>query len=174
MRKLLFLLPFIAIFSCQSQDEKQADKSISDSLEVFKNERAEKLVDSFRKESMTKVLFDTSGIDAPIKVTKAEIVKKEYSNYREIQLTYKNVSGKKIEGAKFRWYGVTAFGVPADMGGESFEKGFGQGVIDDVIGRGKTVSNKWDINSRDAKKVTKAWAYEVIFSDGSKWESHSN
>jgi len=84
-------------------------------------------------------------------------------------LTYKNVSGKKIEAIRFRWYGEDAFGDPADMGG-LFNDGTGGGFDDDPLRPGQTRTSSWDILSSRGKKVKKAWAYEVAFSDGTKWE----
>ena len=169
MKRLSVFCGLLFVFSCQSIEEKRTQQFNTDSLKIESDKKIEKIIDSFKKQS----LFDTIGDNNPINVIKAEIVKNEYSNYKEIQITYKNISNQKIDAIKFRWYGVNAFGEPADMG-SPINEGFGNGFMDDGISKDKTNCDKFNILSRDAKKVVKAWAYEVVFSDGSKWESHSN
>ncbi len=79
----------------------------------------------------------------------------------------KNVSKKTISAIRFKWTGINAFGEPADMG---ITNGEGGGFDDDKLRPSKSNSGEWSILSRDLKKVTKAWAYEVVFEDGTKWE----
>ena len=40
-----------------------------------------------------------------------------------------------------------------------------------VLAWNGSVSSDWNILSRDLKKITKAWAYEVAFDDGTKWKA---
>jgi hypothetical protein len=103
----------------------------------------------------------------PVQVIKAVFFEEEYSSYKSMKVTYRNISGKKISAIKFKWTGENAFGEPADMG--SSLDGIGAGFTDDVLGIAKTRTSEWSILSRDGKKVTKAWAYEVVFADGTKW-----
>ena len=128
--------------------------------------------------SMTKIreekngvgaMYDTAGLYlAPVKVLKARFVNKEYSNYKDISLSYKNVSAKKIAGIKFKWYGINAFNEPADMGG--LREGWGSGFSDVGLRPGGTDYGTWSILSKDGKKVLIAYPYEVAFEDGTKWE----
>jgi hypothetical protein len=113
--------------------------------------------------------YDTGGLYlAPIKVLSAKFVTKEYSNYKDIALRYKNVSDKVVTAIRFKWYGENAFNEPADMGG--LREGWGGGFSDDALRPGATDYGQWSILSRDGKKILIAYPYEVDFKDGSKWE----
>jgi hypothetical protein len=113
------------------------------------------------------LMYDTVGLYlAPVKVLSAKFISKEYSNYKDIALRYKNVSDKTITAIRFRWYGKNAFDEPADMGGYN---GWGGGYSDDILRPGSTDYSEWSILSRDGKKVVIAFAYEVVFEDGTKW-----
>ena len=116
-------------------------------------------VDSITNKTIKETLFDTAGIsEAPVKVTKARFFQEEYSNYKSVSLTFKNVSDKKIDGIKFRWYGENAFREPADMGG--LQEGFGGGFTDRTIRPGQSMTLQWNILSRDGKTI-QAWPIEV-------------
>ena len=163
---LLILLSVAVLISCDNE-ARVNEKTIKD-LEI--EQLAKKTTDSIVKDIQFKVNFDTTGLyTAPVKVLKARLFTEEYSTFRDISLTFKNVSGKKIEGIRFRWYGLNVFGDPADMGTSLFE-GFGNGFTDDILYPNQTTSASWDINSGNAKKIVLAWPYEVVFSDGEKWE----
>lgn len=116
--------------------------------------------------------WDTIGIDtAPIKIISAKVVRNsnEYITDKDIKISYKNVSGKKIVGIKIKWYVTNAFGEPVkDMGGNY--DGFGRGLDDSPLGVGKTTYGIWDSGSGFPKNV-KAWPFEVAFEDGTKWKS---
>lgn len=118
-----------------------------------------------------KSLFDTVGLcNAPIKIMSARLVEREYSNYKDMRLTYKNVSDKPVSAIRFKWYGLNSFNEPADMGSAFSQRGFGGGFTDDRLSPGKSDSGTWEIMSKDGKKVVLAWPYEVAFEDGTKWE----
>ncbi|HEX2627861.1 MAG TPA: hypothetical protein VHM26_02585, partial [Chitinophagaceae bacterium] len=138
--------------------------------ELIDKLETDRRVDSMVKESIKDALLDTAGLyTAPVKVVKAYLVTKEYSNYKDIAITFKNISNKTIDAISFSWYGETAFHEPADMG-TSIHEGFGGGFDDDAIGPGKTRTSQWSILSNNAKKVILAWPTKVAFSDGTKWE----
>ena len=169
----LFVL-IICVISLQFCKQKtdtstQVDK-FNDSLETARK------VDSMVKETVRNAMFDTAGLSAaPVRVLKARLVKREYSSYRDIELTYQNVSSKRIEAMRFKWYGINAFKEPADMGAmSSFSAGFGSGQDDRPLNPGRKTSGQWQILSTDAKKIVLAWPYEVVFSDGSKWQTEKN
>lgn len=114
--------------------------------------------------------YDTGGLYlSPIKVLNARFVEREYSNYKDVFLRYKNVSNKRVSAIRFKWYGVNAFNEPADVGGV-FSNGWGGGFDDEGLGVGNTTSNNWNVLSKDGKKILIAYPFEVAFSDGSKWE----
>jgi hypothetical protein len=98
----------------------------------------------------------------------ARFVTKEYSNYKDIALRYRNVSNKVVTAVRFKWYGENAFNESADMG--TLREGWGAGFTDDAIRPGASDYGKWSILSRDGKKVLIAYPYEVVFKDGTKWE----
>jgi hypothetical protein len=104
----------------------------------------------------------------PVKVISAKPIEKEHSNYKDIHLVWENVSKKTISAIRFKWAGTNAFGEPAEVGVMS--QGVGGGFSDDKLKPGKSQDGTWNILSRDLKKVTKAWAYEVVFEDGTKWK----
>jgi len=133
--------------------------------------RAKKITDSLISSATKSALFDTAGLHtSPVKVIKSYLYQEEYSNYKNISLTYKNKSRRKIEAIKFRWYGEDAFGEPADMGSYGITEGFGGGFTDDALGVGKVRTSSWEILSSRAKKIILAWPIEVLFTDGTKWD----
>lgn len=165
MYKLFLLTCLLGFVSCESGKFK---KSQSDSL--VENIERERMVDSIMRSGLQNAMFkDTLNLDsAPVKITSARPKEKEYSNYKDISLSYKNVSGKTISAIRFRWYGTNAFNEPADMGG--LEDRFGGGFTDETLRSGKTGYGTWNILSRDLKKVVKAWPTEVAFEDGTSWK----
>ncbi len=174
---LVLLTVCAALISCggQKPQTKEQDDAYYDSLSIERtgktiSERARESTDSLLNKISSDVYMDTAGLSkAPVKVIKALLFKKEYSSYRDIRVTYKNVSKKTVTAIKFRWKGTNAFGDPADMG-SSLQEGYGGGFTDDSLHPGRTEVSEWSILSRDGKKVELAWAYEVVFSDGTKWE----
>ncbi len=150
--------------SCTGVTNKSEAKRILDSLKVATK------VDSVIQTTVHNALFDTAGFrQAPVKVLRSELYENDYSSFRNLRFTFKNVSDKRISGIKFRWYGLDAFGEPADMGAAGID-GFGGGFDDEGISPGKTNVGDWEILSRNAKKVVLIWPTEVVFSDGSKWK----
>lgn len=168
MNKLTLIIGTILLVSCENK-RKETTPAQEYSPEIQAKARA--MADSLIENSLKNAYFDTTGLyNSPVKVVSARLVKKEYSSYKDISLTYKNVSNKKIDGIKFRWYGLTAFGDAADMGNYSGAKGFGSGFDDDQLRPGRTVTNGWGILSSNAKKIVLAWPYEIVFEDGTKWK----
>lgn len=168
------MLPWAA---CKSPTNKSsAEKILQDSETFIDSVRTARQVDSMVKESMNSVyrnVADSSGSwRAPVQVTKAEMVKNEYSSARSVRLTYKNVSDKQVAAIKFRWYGIDAFGDPADMG-DAFA-GLGSGLDNDGLNVGAKKTGTWDIYSSRGRKITSACAIEVAFEDGSVWKLKSN
>jgi hypothetical protein len=162
MNKFIILLCFSALLSCTSKKEKVYTPAEKAKVEHLKDS----IIKDIRKGTLTQVAEKVSK-DDPVQVIKASLFKEEYSSSKSIRLTYKNISGKKIEAIRFYWTGVNAFGEPADMGGPI--DGIGAGYTDDPLAIGKSRTSEWSIYSSDGKKVTKAWAKEVVFTDGTKW-----
>jgi len=174
--KRLFLPMLCLLSGCKNDQQRNlehADSLIAESKKQLQYYKISTMADSIMKADTKTIMFDTVGVGSgPVVVTSSAFVEKQYSNFKDMHLKYKNVSGKKIDAIRFRWYGENAFGEPADMG-TSPERGFGGGFTDSPLLPGKTGSGTWGILSRDGKRIIAAWAYEVVFSDGSKWKSSS-
>ena len=165
--KISIIAVLILLFACTNKKKQKATIEKEDPIIELK---AKLYADSLIKASYKNALFDTVGLSlAPVRVLSSKLFREEYATSKSIRLSYKNVSGKRINGIKFRWYGLNVFGEPADMG-TSLTQGFGQGFTDDPLGPGKSTSGIWSIYSRDGNKVVLAWPYEVAFADGTKWE----
>ncbi len=169
----IFFLIF-TVMSCTNANSNQSKASEIDSL----NGESETSVRAGLKQNMDKdtrqrlYFDDTVGVSqAPVKIISAKPVTQDYSNYKDIRITYKNVSNKTITGIKFRWYGLNAFNDPANMGNSAdiLGHGIGSGFTDDKLRPGKTTSGRWNILSQDLKKVVTAWPFEIAFNDGTKW-----
>jgi hypothetical protein len=181
MRQISLLIIILNIASCSNNPDSskqivdgqvREESSFSDNTsdEVLKYQ-AKKVADSLIKDVTRSFLFDTTGLYlSPVKVLKYRLYKEGYSSYRNISVTYRNNSRKKISAIRFTWYGTNAFKEPADMGGYGLLKGFGGGYDDNVLNVGSSRTSSWEILSSDAKKVILAWPTEVMFSDGSKWD----
>jgi hypothetical protein len=170
--KLLVVIVFILFFSCKNNPfESKAERQARETDEFIDSMEMDRKVDSMVKETMASVyrnVADSAGSwRSPVIVKKARFVEREYSNYKDVRLTYKNVSGKRIDAIKFKWYGLDAFGEAADAGGIN---GLGGGFDDDPLSPGQTRTSTWPVLSRDGKKITSAFAYEIVFSDGTKWD----
>ena len=152
---------FGVIIRTVAKDKKVADldKDLQNSLE--------------RWVVMCKKIRTTRAPQTPIKVLSARFVGREYSNYKDITLRYKNVSNRRVSAIRFKWYGENAFNEPADVGGV-FNNGWGGGFDDEGLGVGNTTSSNWSILSKDGKKILIAYPYEVAFTDGTKWELKNN
>ncbi|MBS1773147.1 MAG: hypothetical protein JST82_09805 [Bacteroidetes bacterium] len=126
-------------------------------------------VKTIKERTQGALLYDTTGLyAAPVKVLNARFTHKDYSTYKDVTLTFKNVSGKKISAIRFRWYGINAFNEAADMTG--MIDGWGGGFDDDALRIGETRTATWDALSRDGKKIQIAFPYEVAFDDGTNWK----
>ena len=166
MKNIYFTFLLFIFFTCNDK-EKELDKEISDfEIEMKAREMTDSIIQNATKNKYT----DSTGMkNSPVVVLKSSFVKQDYSNYKNIELKYKNVSDKTITAIRFEWYGENAFGEPADMG-NSFSKGAGGGFTDETLKPNKIGYGQWSILSNDGKKIKMARAYEVAFSDGSIWK----
>jgi len=150
-------------------DKDSLEKACAKGIDTLPNSMEGSTLKAKENKSGIDAKYDTAGLYlAPVKVLSAKFVSKEYSNYKDIALSYKNVSDKKISAIRFRWYGENAFNEPADMDG--LREGWGAGFTDDGLRPGATDYGTWGILSKDGKKVLIAYPYEVAFEDGTKWE----
>lgn len=171
MKILSLILIASLLLACQQKPKGFALKTREDSL--LYDHLHDSLMNAVNVQITQKVAFDTAGLSmAPVKVLSAKPYQEEYSSYKGVRLSWKNVSDKNIEAVRFRWYGTNAFGDAADMG--SIRDGIGGGYDDDLLRKGSTTSGSWNILSRDLKKIIIAYPTEVAFSDGSKWKLAGN
>jgi hypothetical protein len=146
------------------------EKAIEKEINSMPNNVADGAQKYREKENGKGAKYDTGGLYlAPIKVLSARFVVREYSNYKDVSLRFKNVSNKRVSAIRFKWYCENAFNEPADAG-NSILKGWGAGFTDSELGIGTTTYGTWEILSKDGKKILIAYPYEVAFTDGTKWE----
>lgn len=168
---LIGIIAWFAKSKPKEQPKTEAQLAIDKANDALIEVKAKQYADSVVEQAMFNAMMDTFGVAAgPVKVLSAKLVQEEYSKYKNVRLSWKNVSDKKISAIRFRWYGLNAFNEPADMG-SVVQKGYGGGFSDDAVRPGGTDSGTWEIYSQDAKKIVIAWPYEVAFDDGTKWES---
>lgn len=155
MSKQLLFAAALLITGCADNQMNQAE------IDKYKN------LDSV----VQNTLFDTVGVSAaPVRLLHAELVPASGSNKTNLAVSWSNTGIKPVSAVRFHWYGLNAFGEPAEMGG-NVAAGFGSGYVDRKLAPGAKDSDTWPINSRDAKKVVMVWPYEIVFEDGSKWAS---
>jgi hypothetical protein len=167
--KLLFGLFITSIvYSCNNKNA-NSTKSTDNVQEFIDSMNIARRADSAVKQTIKNIYIDTAGsYQSPVKIIKAWFTKREYSSYKDVAVTYKNTSGKKIEALRINWYGENAFNEPADM--MSAVDGVSGGYSDEPLKAGQTRTSEWNVMSRDGKKILRAWVTEVVFSDGTKWE----
>lgn len=161
-------------FSCNTDKSNKSESVLSSydsiqlELDAFERELE---VERRKEEIMFNLNWDTMGIDScGLKIVSAKFIKEEYSSYKSVKLVYKNISGKKIKAIRFKWYGINAFGEPAEAG-SIYNAGFGGGFDDNGLGVGKQTHGIWSVYSHNGDEITKAWPTEIVFEDGSKWKS---
>ncbi|WP_409965984.1 hypothetical protein PIECOFPK_02391 [Mycovorax composti] len=138
-----------------------------DSIKAHVSKVVDKVTQPIDEIVKNSIFSDTAKLkDAPIKVTKARFYQEEYSNFKGVSLTFKNISSKKVTAIRFKWYGENAFGEPADAGGFN---GWGGGFTDKSLSPGRSMTLQWNVLSRDGKKIIVAYPTEVVFEDGGKW-----
>lgn len=172
------------IFSIFDENHKEiypsfiSKDSIEKDIEIRINKMPNNLAESSKKSLEERngkgAKYDTAGLYlSPIKVLSARFVEKEYSNYKDITLKYKNISNKRVSAIRFKWYGENAFNEPADVGG-LYRNGWGGGFDDEGLSAGRTTSSTWNVLSKDGRKILIAYPYEIAFSDGTKWKLINN
>jgi hypothetical protein len=170
--KIYLIIIYFSLGSCGPKKESRAEKILREAEINRKVDSTMRASDEKMKQELKNMNWDTIGIEnSGVEITKAEfILENQYSNYKSVKLIYKNISSKNIKAIRFRWYGLNAFNEPADCGNIT-NPGFGGGYTDNVLKAGKSESGIWSVLSRDGDKIVKAWPYEIMFEDGSKWKS---
>lgn len=170
MKKILLLSILTVLISCKNDAEKAAERNkyFLDSLKIDALAR-EKVKEHLLNAAKERYLDTTGTGISPIIIISSKLPKEEYSNRKNIKLTYKNRSKKDIQAIRFEWYGENSFNEPAEMGDYS-NPGEGGGFSDDLLRSGKSETSIFAIYSKDAKKIITARAYEVAFTDGTVWK----
>ena len=76
-----------------STEQKKIDRESLSDLEL--KARAKVVTDSLIKDAVKSALFDTVGLStSPVKVLKYYLYQEEYSQFKNISLSYKNISRK--------------------------------------------------------------------------------
>lgn len=127
---------------------------------------AEKIRDSL---NLKEQFLDTTNIKtSPVKILSAKLLKNAYSDHKDIELIYKNVSNEDIKSIKFEWYCENAFDKPAS-GRNFYIKGKTTGNSTIYLKKQQTQTKIWEDFSTDANTIISARPYEILYSNGSKW-----
>ena len=109
----------------------------------------------------------------PIKIIKATLHKNNYSDHKDIKLTFKNIGKKNIKAIKFEWFCVNSFDEPAN--GRFF---YGEGRFTEnsihLLNSNQSKTEFWEDFSTDADKIIEIRAYYITYTDGTKWELNDN
>lgn len=120
-------------------------------------------------DSIKQSFLDTLNIkESPIKIISYRLLRNQYSDHKDIKLTYKNVSKKRIGAIRFEWYCENSFNKPAS-GKFFFVKGKAEGESNIILKPGKTGTKIWEDFSTDAQTIISVRANFVAFSDGTDW-----
>ena len=144
--------------------------------------------------NISKPLFDTTGLDqAPIKILSAKISSKlidtvdqkqdnlhhegHFGRYIMVRIKYKNVSSKRIVGARLNWLIVDKNNKPTTVGG--VKNGLQMGYMGTLapadligfsLGLGEIKTDEWEYDSNMGEKIKIAFPSEVQFYDNKKWK----
>ena len=160
MKKIIIIFAALTLFNCKKEEKKHSPE-----IEMKARLMTDSIITSAKK---TSALENKEERSTPVTIIKSRFTNQEYSNYKDVELTYKNVSDKDIKAIKFEWYGEDSFGEPADMG---ITDGTGGGFTDDILKIGRKRTSTWNVLSSNGNKILTARAYEVVFTDGTKWKA---
>lgn len=166
-KALTFIILILVLISCTNKKKNQTEPIVQDNNQIKntteKNEK--EIIDSVKHN----FLNIQKSKNSPVKVISSKLLKNQYSDHKDIQLTYKNTTRKNIKAIKFEWYCENVFDKPAS-GQFFFVKGISRGHTDILLKPKKLDSKIWEDFSTDAHTIIAARAYYVVFADGSKWE----
>ncbi|MEP6803227.1 MAG: hypothetical protein ABI892_01800 [Flavobacterium sp.] len=168
MKKNFLLLMILILTSCTSKSNKDILKN-THKEEYNIEENTKKKDEKGIRDSIKENFAETSKIkNSPVKIISSKLYKNQYSDHKDIKLTYKNLTKKDIKAIKFEWYCENVFDEPSN-GQYFYVKGVANGHTDILLKSGKTDSKIWEDFSTDAYQIIAARAYFVIFTDGTKW-----
>lgn len=159
---LFFLLLFF--LSCKKNNPKfepfpkNTGELILESKSVYSTD---KLMDSL----MFKYKNTTNASKFPIKISSVELRKNEYSNFKDIYITFDNIGHKDIQAIKFQWFSINSLNKPSNLR-NFFMKGESCGLTTKIVKKKSSSKVVFNEFSSDANYVIKARVYEVFFTDG--------
>jgi len=155
---ILFFSCKILFFKCSKPE--QTTKQNIENVSVTKNKRAA----SAQMNASNNKKIEIS----PIKIKEARLLKNQYSDHKDIKITFKNLGKKDIKAIKFEWFCVNSFEKPAS-GRFFFAEGRFTENITYLIKSGRSKTEIWEDFSTDANKIIKIRAYYIVYTDGTKW-----
>lgn len=174
---------FIALASLYSCQQVQNTKVVTEPALVQKKPP---VIDSM------KVLSDTTGLsNAPIKILSTKLSSKlvdtvdqpadnlnhkgHFGRFITIKLSYKNISSKRIVGARLIWLIVDKDIKPVPVGNSKLGNQMGymgtlaEPAMDFSFAIGETRTDEWEYTSNSGQVIRLAYPQEVEFYDGTKW-----
>ncbi|MFH6988587.1 hypothetical protein ACHRVW_12670 [Flavobacterium collinsii] len=136
------------------------------SVKPIEVKSSELLGDTTKRKYLDKCIW----VNAPVKIISSTLMNNEYSSFKDIRLTFKNVTKKNIQAIKFQWYTENALGEPSNLKSSFYLRGESCGLYTDLLKTKKISTVVFEEFSSDAKRIISAQAYEVVFSDGTKWK----
>ncbi|HEU0126502.1 hypothetical protein [Flavobacterium sp.] len=160
---IILLSTILLFFKCGKPTEPKCKHNHSE----FKKPLHLTLANTELQDSLTttKNTLQTS----PIKITKATLLKNNYSDHKDITITFKNLGKKTIKAIKFEWFCSNSFDEPAN-GRYFYGKGrFTENSIH-LLKPKQSKTEFWEDFSTDADKIIEIRPYYIVFTDGTKWE----
>lgn len=164
MKRIIVML-MVIVLSCQNKKENSSGNVREVLPDTAVNQDSP---ESSHEMVKAKYFKNDSGRDYPVKIISTRLFKNQYSTFKNIRLTFKNVSRKNIQAIKFQWYTENALAEPSNLR-SFYNRGESCGLYTNLLKQGKTSSIIFEEFSSDAKKIIAARPYEVVFSDGTKW-----
>ncbi|MFH6968530.1 hypothetical protein [Flavobacterium sp. FlaQc-28] len=170
MKRTLLVFIILTLISCTNKKSNKPETNTSKNnlIKPIEGEKEAKPTDSIKDN----FLKTQKNKNSPIKIISATLLKNQYSNHKDIKLTYKNITKKNIKAIKFEWYCENVFDEPAS-GQFFFVKGVTRKHTESLLKSRETESKIWEDFSTDANIIIAARAYYVVFSDGTKWQLNS-
>lgn len=152
--------------------KKKTPKNIALEKPKFEQHTSQDLtIKNKNKKDSIKELFanNKNEYKSPIKILSSRLLPNQYSNHKDIKITYKNVTKKDIKAIKLEWYCENSFNQPAH-GKFFYIQGKSTENVTELLRAGSSQSQVWEDFSTDANKIIKARAFYVMFTDNTTWE----
>ncbi|BFM45201.1 hypothetical protein CFS9_38420 [Flavobacterium sp. CFS9] len=164
MKKIIVVVIF-SLVCCQKKGKADCNSVDYQSVTNHKSKKSEYCEDTIKCKYLNRSVFS----DAPVKILSSTLRNNEYSSFKDIRMTFKNVTNKDIQAIKFQWYTENALGEPSNLRSSFYLRGESCGLYTEFFKKKGSSTVVFEEFSSDAKRIIKAQAYEVVFSDGTKW-----